>query len=132
MVEKALDAIRREKMLGESANVLVALSGGADSMALLHFFLRHKDELGIKNLSAAHVNHRLRGGESDRDEGFVAEQCRAFGVSLYLHRVDVAKEARQSGEGVEEAGRRSDTAFLRDCGKDRFLRCHSPHFERQY
>ena len=112
LVEKALDAIRREKMLGESANVLVALSGGADSMALLHFFLRHKDELGIKNLSAAHVNHRLRGGESDRDEGFVAEQCRAFGVSLYLHRVDVAKEARQSGVGVVEAGRRVRYRFF--------------------
>jgi len=111
LVNKAYNAIEQERMLdktekNEAVNVLVALSGGADSMALLHFFIQHKNKLGIVKLSAAHINHMLRDDESERDENFVSEQCRALGIPLYLKKTDVAREAELSGEGLEEAGRR--------------------------
>lgn len=114
LVDKAYYAIEQERMFdkNEAVNVLVALSGGADSMALLHFFIQHKDKLGIEKLSAAHINHMLRGDESDRDENFVVEQCRDLGIPLYLKKTDVAREAKLSGEGLEEAGRRIRYGFF--------------------
>jgi tRNA(Ile)-lysidine synthase len=114
LVQKAHDTIQREKMLVGAKNVLVALSGGADSMALLHFFIQQRDRLGIVNLFAAHINHGLRGEEADRDQNFVIEQCKALDIPLSVHKADVAKEAELAGEGIEEAGRRIRYKFLYD------------------
>src|SRR5215472_7162625 len=78
--------------------VCVAVSGGADSVALLLALSeanRAKESLGVV-LSAVHVHHGLRGAEADKDEAFVKELCAQMEVPLLLERVDVA--ARQSKE----------------------------------
>ena len=91
--------------------VCVAVSGGADSVALLLAMVeantesaQNKTPLGVV-LRAAHVHHGLRGAEADGDEEFVREVCERLGVPLTVFRVDTAARRVAEGEGVEEAAR---------------------------
>ena len=88
--------------------VVCALSGGADSVALLHGLLAVKEECSI-HVTAAHFNHCLRGEESDRDEAFVRELCAQWGVELTVGRGDPRS---LSGKSLEEAARELRYAFL--------------------
>ena len=76
MICKVKNAIKRYSMPLRGKTVVVGVSGGADSMALLHVLLSLKDEYGIR-LVACHVNHGIRGETADRDESFVREACKA-------------------------------------------------------
>ena len=86
---------------------LVALSGGADSVALLLSLL----ECGV-DVCAAHLEHGIRGGTSVADMDFCQALCARLGVPFYCERACVADERRQ-GEGMEAAARRLRYAFLR-------------------
>ncbi len=97
----------QERMLPEDGLVLLALSGGMDSMCLLDYLLSR----GVP-LAAAHFNHRLRGAESDEDERFVRAYCKKRGVTLYVGSADVKREAERSSCGIEETARRLRYAFL--------------------
>lgn len=104
--ERAVCTIREHGMLRPGDSVLVAVSGGADSVCLLHLLLSLKEPLSLREVAALHVHHGLRGEEADRDERLVRALCREWAVPLTVHRVQVAQEAAQAGEGLEEAGRR--------------------------
>jgi tRNA(Ile)-lysidine synthase len=81
--------------------VTVALSGGADSVALLHAL--HSGGAGMaREISAVHVNHNLRGEESARDEAFVRDLCAQRGVKLHVYSVEINREKHR---GLEEAAR---------------------------
>ena len=100
-----------------SAPLCVAVSGGADSVALLYTLVRLRAWLGAKppyGLSAAHFHHGIRGAEADADAAFVAELCDSLGVPLRVGRGDVPAEAARTGESPEMAARRLRRAFLRD------------------
>jgi tRNA(Ile)-lysidine synthase len=84
--------------------ILVGLSGGADSSALLHMLCSYSIQSGAK-IYAAHVNHGIRGEEADRDERFCREFADALGVKLFVLRADVPKIAVERGESVETAAR---------------------------
>ena len=73
--------ISQHQMLQKGDTVIVALSGGADSMALFHFLFSVQNVWGLR-LRAAHVNHGLRGAAADGDAAFVRAQCAARGVPL--------------------------------------------------
>ena len=96
-----------ESLLPVSGTVLCAVSGGADSVYLLHRLL----ESGVQ-VECAHFNHCLRGAESDRDEAFVRALCEGLGVRARFGRGDVAAYAAEAGLGTEEAARRLRYAFL--------------------
>lgn len=94
-------------LLKAGDRVCVAISGGADSTALLLALFEantDKKPLGIV-LSAAHVHHGLRGPEADIDEAFVQELCKRLGIPLTLFHVDTAARQAVQGEGLEEAAR---------------------------
>ena len=74
MLNKLLKFIREQNMISPSDTVICAVSGGADSVALLFALYLLKDKLDI-HLEAAHFNHHLRGEESQRDEDFVKQLC---------------------------------------------------------
>ena len=101
---------------GES--VLAAVSGGMDSMCLLHLLHTWGRELGII-VTAAHFNHQLRGEESDRDEAFVRGWCEERGIPFVCGRGDVAQMAAERGLSVEEAAREMRYAFLRGAAEGR-------------
>ena len=105
--EKAVRSyIRSSKMDGYlQGGVLVALSGGADSVFLLHFLARLAEEKRFP-LFAVHINHHLRGAEAARDADFCCALCDMLGVGFECIDVDVAAEQKRGKFGVEEAARR--------------------------
>ena len=105
MTDKIITALKRHSMLQRNDRVAVALSGGCDSVALMHALLELETELGI-TIAAAHVNHHIRGDEADRDAQFVAEMCQTLGVELFRFDVDVPLESAKTGESEELCARR--------------------------
>ena len=88
-------------LLPPGSRVLCAVSGGADSMCLLHVLSQRED----LSLTAAHFNHQLRGEESERDEAFVRDICGQWGLPLTVGRGDVRAFAKREKLSIEEAGR---------------------------
>lgn len=91
-------------MMKDGAPLLVMLSGGGDSVALLDLIAR--EELGSHPVRVLHVNHCLRGESSEGDEQFVSELCDSLGVDLVVRRIDVGAIAAEYGLNLEDAGRR--------------------------
>lgn len=111
MKNKVLETIRKYNMLERGDTVVVAVSGGADSVCLLYLLHSLRGELGIF-ISAAHVNHLLRGQESERDEQFVRSLCKKWGIELSVARVDCKQFAEEQGKSIELAGREIRYAFF--------------------
>lgn len=107
MLNKLLDLIRRYDMIRTGDTVFCAVSGGADSVALLFSLYLLKEKLGI-TLKAAHFNHKLRGGESDEDEAFVRELCARYDIELHTGSGNVTAGKK----GLEAAAREARYAFL--------------------
>ncbi len=100
--------------------ILVAFSGGADSVCLLHSLLSLKEKYGF-SLFAAHVHHGLRGKEADRDESFVRSFCNSLQIPFFSERFDVAAYAQKEKLCIEDAGRRVRyTYFERLCKENAF------------
>ncbi|MBR4880958.1 MAG: tRNA lysidine(34) synthetase TilS [Clostridia bacterium] len=112
MVNKIENTIKKYDMISYEEPVAVAFSGGADSMALLDILYKK----GYK-VSAIHVNHMIRGAESDSDEEFCRCFCKERNIPFYYHRIDVPAEAKKSGEGLEEAARRLRYAAIEETVK---------------
>ena len=109
-------------MLPRGSRVLCAVSGGADSMCLLHMLRSKSEELGIE-VAAAHYEHGLRGEESLRDARFVEKFCRDNNILCVVSHGNVAQYAEKNGLGTEEAARLLRYEFLKrtadelDCGR---------------
>jgi tRNA(Ile)-lysidine synthase len=105
--------VQRQRALPAGERLLVAVSGGQDSLALLLILSRLADELGV-DLSVAHFDHRLRSREEARgDEAAVAALARELGLPFAAGSGDVRARARRRGESIEEAARQLRYAFLR-------------------
>lgn len=104
MLEKTRTTIIKHNMLSAGDSVCVALSGGADSVALLLVLDELSSELNF-TLSAVHVNHLLRGEESDRDEQFCRDLCDRLDVPLQVFREDAAAFSQALGVSVETGAR---------------------------
>ena len=103
---------QRHGLLKAGNRVAVAVSGGADSVALLRLLLELRNELGLV-LSAVHFNHKLRGADADRDETFVAELAQNFDLEFYGESGDVARHAAAKNTGIEAAARAMRYEFFR-------------------
>ncbi len=104
MICKIKETVQKYGMFNENKNVVVGVSGGADSCALLFALCSLKEEYSL-NITAAHVNHGIRGNEADRDEQFVKELCKKLGVELKAAHFDVPEKAKVMKLGLEECGR---------------------------
>jgi tRNA(Ile)-lysidine synthase len=102
--QKILASLRRQQLMQAGDRVCVAVSGGADSVALLRLLLELRADLGIV-LSAAHVNHALRGEESDEDERFVEGLARASKLEFHSERAEVKSHSEEKHLSLEAAGR---------------------------
>ena len=110
-LEKATASVERYHMLNRGDTVVVGLSGGADSTALLYLLNDLKIEYDL-TLIAAHVNHGIRGAEADRDERFCKELCRKLGIQIYAFHVDIPSLAKERGVSEEVAGRDARYEFF--------------------
>lgn len=114
IIEKKIEeTIEKYNMLDNTSSVIVGVSGGADSMALLKFFEKHTKKYNLK-LIAAHINHCLRDEESDRDENFVKEYCQKNDIILKILKLDVKKIAKETKKGIEECARRLRYNFFNE------------------
>jgi tRNA(Ile)-lysidine synthase len=109
--QSVLASIQSSRRLAAGNRVAVAVSGGADSVALLRLLDRLRDELGI-TLAVVHFNHDLRGAESEGDAAFVAELAEALKLEFVTAREDVRAEAARQGWNLEDAGRRLRYGFF--------------------
>ena len=96
---------------GPGIKLGAAVSGGADSVALLTLLGETRAQLGFV-LSVVHFNHQLRGKASEADEKFVTELAEKFGSTLHLGRADVAAKAKREKSNLEDAARRARYAFF--------------------
>ena len=108
MLNKLTAFIRQQNMIVPGDRVICAVSGGADSIALLFGLYLLREKLGF-DLAAAHFNHHLRGEESDRDEAFVRDFCRQYDIALYVG----GGEVHPGEKGLEAAARAARYGFLR-------------------
>lgn len=107
MLNKLADFARKYEMILPGDRIVCAVSGGADSVALLFGLYLLKDKLDI-TLEAAHFNHHLRGEESDRDEAFVRQLCDRYDIPLHLGQAQV----KPGKKGLEAAARDARYGFL--------------------
>jgi tRNA(Ile)-lysidine synthase len=111
VAQSVLKHIRNKGMVSPGDRVAIAVSGGADSVALLRIFGEIRCELGV-SLSVVHFDHQLRGEESDRDAEFVRDLASAHGYDFTLERENVAAAAKRDGWNLEDAARRLRYAFF--------------------
>ncbi|MFZ0879219.1 MAG: ATP-binding protein, partial [Candidatus Acidiferrales bacterium] len=108
---RVIETIRRHKMIAAGDRIGVAVSAGADSVALWRLLEDFRGDLGA-SLCVLHLNHGLRGEASDADESFVADLARDTGVEFISRREDVAALAQRSHWNLEDAGRRIRYEFF--------------------
>ncbi len=108
MLNKLLECVRRYELVQSGDQVVCAVSGGADSVAMLWAFWLLREKLDI-TVTAAHFNHGLRGAESDRDERFVRDFCDRFDIPFCCGRAQVTAGKK----GLEAAARDARYAFLK-------------------
>lgn len=104
MYNKVIETIKKFNMLNNGENIVVGLSGGADSCALTHILTRLSGKMDL-HITAVHINHGIRGEEAERDERSAEEFCRRLNIEFIAYHCDIPSEAAKRGIGEEEAGR---------------------------
>lgn len=102
--QKVLRFIKENALIKVNDRILIALSGGPDSIFVLHFFNKFRKKFKIE-ISAVHVNHLLRGKESDRDEIFCKVVCKELNVPFYSYKKNIKALARKKSLSIELAAR---------------------------
>src|SRR5258708_24817457 len=111
LVSRVQNAIEKQGFLRAGERVGVAVSGGADSVALLLLLVELRKRLGIV-LSGVHFNHKLRGRDSDADEKFTANLAEKYGLAFHAGRADIAAKARSNKANLEDTARRARYQFF--------------------
>ena len=115
MLAKIAKRVARDRMLAGSGRIGVAVSGGADSVALLHAL---GELYPARTFCVVHLNHCLRGSESDRDEAFVRALAERLGYACFVRRDNPADTRSGGSRNLEQAGRRCRYRFFRDLASD--------------
>ena len=127
MADKVYAFVKENELFTAPCHLLVGVSGGADSMALLNCLFEWPD-YGV-HLTAVHIHHGLRGRDADRDAFLVKKYCELHGITYMFHRADVAAIAEEQHISIETAGRelRYDTfkEMQRRVGADYILTAHT-------
>ncbi len=114
----AARTIETHNMLAEGDAVLVGVSGGPDSMALLHVLRQLAPRYSLK-LGVAHLDHGLRPGDSEKDAQFVSSLSRTLDLPFYLKKADVREHKRETKQSLEEAARQVRYAFFDDLAEEK-------------
>ena len=114
--QRVVNFIQEHNLFSAGDKLVVAVSGGGDSVCLLHVLAQGRKELGVE-LHVAHLNHQLRGAESDSDAIYVFDLARRLDVSATIERRDVAAYHDQKGGSLEEAAREVRYSFLAEVAR---------------
>ncbi len=105
MKEKFIDTIKKNKLLKKGDRIVLAVSGGADSMCMLRLFCEIRCDWDL-TLNVVHLNHGFRGEESDSDAKYVEKKCKEWGVGLHSFYLDIQSMAKSENLGFEDVARR--------------------------
>ena len=111
LLSKVKKTIQKHAMLNNGDNIIVAVSGGVDSVGLLHLLKRLKDDYSLE-LIVAHLNHSIRKEEAKRDADFVSTLASSYNLPFELGVVDVPKIATREGLSLQEAARKARYNFF--------------------
>ncbi|CEI74229.1 MULTISPECIES: tRNA lysidine(34) synthetase TilS [Romboutsia] len=103
--EKVLSTINKYNLIENGDKIVLGLSGGPDSVCLLHILYRLKEKLDIE-VYAAHLNHQIRGIEAQKDALYITQLCENLGVTSFVKSIDVPKYCKENGLSVEEGARK--------------------------
>ncbi len=127
ILERVKEYILLNNLIEKNEKILVAFSGGTDSLALLMMLHELKDELGI-SLGACHMNHMLRGKDAEGDEVFCKEIAKKLSIPYYSVEKDVEEYARSNGKSVEVSGRELRYAFFKEIMVNhKYEKCATAH-----
>lgn len=110
--EKILETINKYKLINKNDKIVVGVSGGPDSMCLLHVLNNIKKQLGIE-IFVAHINHMIR-KEAQEETEYVSKYCKNIGIECYIKYVDVINKSYNEKMGTEEAGRKARYDFFEE------------------
>ncbi|RJQ24568.1 MAG: tRNA lysidine(34) synthetase TilS [Peptococcaceae bacterium] len=113
IIEKVRLTIQRYQMVKQGDKVVVGVSGGADSVALLYILNRIRSELGI-SLHVAHLNHMMRGADADADAEFVSDLAGSYGLPVTLKRFDVLAYQKATRLSIQVAAREARYCFFQE------------------
>ncbi|WP_297425676.1 tRNA lysidine(34) synthetase TilS [Clostridium sp.] len=113
MYRKVLSYVKDNNLINPGDKILVALSGGPDSVCLLNILYDLKEELNIR-IEAAHVNHLLRGDDAFKDEEYVIDLCNKMGIKCFIKRVDINAYSKEYKMSSEMAGRKVRYDFFEE------------------
>ncbi len=113
MYKKVIKYIKTNGLINEGDRVLVAFSGGPDSVCLLNMLNELKEKFNIE-VGAVHINHMLRGEEADIDEEYVKEFCQQKSIPCYVKRIDIKKYSKEKRMSSETAGRKARYDFFEE------------------
>ena len=116
MEDKILKTIKKYKLIESGDKVLIAVSGGPDSMCLLDILNKLKERLKIE-IAVAHVNHGIR-KEAGEETEYIKKYCEKYNIKIYIKYEDVTKLAKQDKIGLEEEGRKVRYAFFDEVLKE--------------
>ncbi|MGN1420236.1 MAG: tRNA lysidine(34) synthetase TilS [Eubacterium sp.] len=124
MNNKALKTVEKYNMLSVGDTVVAAVSGGADSMAMLNFLLSVKQQYNLR-IIVAHMEHGIRGEEAKADAEFVKDYCKKNNVDFKIKHINAPKEARSASMGVEEYSRKKRYEFFYSIPCDKIATAHN-------
>ena len=124
MMDRIINMVKKHGLISKGDTVLIALSGGADSVFLTHFLLSIKEECDL-TLKAAHVEHGIRGEESMADCEFVENLCRENGIECHTLHINAPAEAKAADMSVEEYSRHRRYAFFDTIECDKIATAHN-------
>lgn len=113
MIQEVEKFINRHGLISENQKIIVGVSGGPDSMALLHFLWTHKKMYKIE-IVVAHVDHMFRGKQSEEDAQFVEEYCKTNGITFEGTRINVKEYMKKTGKSSQVAARECRYQFYRE------------------
>ena len=113
LIGRTIKLIREQRIILDGDRVLLACSGGIDSATLLFVLNEIRRKINF-DIGIAHVNHQLRRGESDRDEAFVRDTAKGYGLPFFLKKADVKEYAASHGLSLQHAGRDIRYLFLNE------------------
>lgn len=115
MKNKVLNTIKKYSLIQQNDKIVIGVSGGPDSMCLLHILNEIKEQLNIQ-IYVAHINHMIR-EEAEDETKYVEEFCEKLGIECFVKRVNVIEKSNKEKIGTEEAGRKVRYEFFEEIAK---------------
>ena len=103
--EKVLSTINKHELIQKGDKIVVGLSGGPDSVCLLHILSRLKDKFDLE-IYAAHLNHQIRGIEAQKDAFYISKLCEEMGITFFIKSINVPEYCEKNGVSIEEGARK--------------------------